>query len=76
MSFLKWFGPGKEEAQNKQIISKIGNVTGVLGGLLNEWKAGSLKNVDHLKNIASLEVIEDLSKKLVTLDSNKYVLEN
>lgn len=43
---------------------------------MNEYKTVSLKNVDHLKNIASLEVIEDLSKKLKTLDSNRYVLEN
>jgi hypothetical protein len=77
MSFLKlkWFSSGRE-SENQTIISNIGSFSGILGGLLNEYKTVSLKNVDHLKNIASLEVIEDLSKKLKTLDSNRYVLEN
>lgn len=67
---------GNKEEDNKHIIHNISNFTKVLGDLLNEWKTGSLKNVDHLKNIASIQVIEDLAKSLKMLDNNKYVQEN
>ena len=77
MSWLSsLFRGGNKEEENKHIINNISDFTKVLGDILNEWKIGSLKNVDHLKNIASDQVIEDLAKTLKILDNNTYVLEN
>ena len=74
--FRGWFKTVDPEAENLHIINNISNFNSIFKTLLSDWKSSSLKNVDHLKNIASIQVIEDLAKtlkKLKKLDPTKLI---